>query len=1010
MDQPHDDRITELVHACAHMSAEERDEFLTTECDGYPDLRREVEEAVEKGPPANTFADAADLQRGLPDHYRLIKLIGTGGMSEVFLAEDTRLGRRVAIKFLNETFKRDRERMKRFNLEARSTSALNHPNILTIYDIGDVGGVQYIVSEYVDGETLGARAGRSQFTIGDLVKASIQIASALGAAHKAGVVHRDLKPENIMFRSDGSVKVVDFGLAKASGNVISGSGGDMESLRTSPGMIVGTPGFMSPEQTRGLPLDGRSDIFSLGILMFKMLTGHSPFGGDNVIDLITAIISKEPRPATDYVTDPPAQLVRIIDKTLQKDPDDRYASMEDLLVDLEDLRADMVWSVDHLRRSGSMEPTRITREFTQQLPMPRRNYFLIGGGALVVVAAIGLMLYLVRSGSGGVPPTPMRTVPITSWSSVSTESMASSSFSPDSRIIAFASKKSGSTEIWVKPVVGGDPIQVTKSGFENQYPVWSPDGQEIAFFSIRDRNFGIWRASFIGGSETQIVNGVSARARPLYWSADHKLFFQDGENPELFSVDISSGERKQLTDLGSTGIRARTIAISNDGAAFAISVRENDTWKVKTKRFDEQAFTEIASQKEPVDSVVFHPNGKSIFFAAALDGIMQIFEAKAGQAEPVRISNGTNDFFLQDVSEDGSKVLYNSVTETSDVWMVNLADGKESVVANDVPEEYWADFSPDGRSVAYQSVTRPDKPFRGSIFVKPQLTSGTPVAVSPDGFAPVWSNDGQWIAFFRQNDAGMSLWKVRSNGADVVKLADGGTLGYLSTPYLKIGINQISWSPDGGNIAYSTKTDGISNIWLVAADGTGNRVLTTNTDPKDTYCCSTWTHDGSQLAFASEIQSSPKSFSIWLAGADGQNAKVIFESKDQFRYLGFTPNSGEIVIAQKADTHDISQTPALTYIYAVSVTTGAARKVNTLTNIYFHNIYVSRDGQTLAFVSRSNDTNELWTVPALGGTPKKVLFENDPKVMFSSLAWSPDGRSIIFGKQTRTNLLSMLTN
>jgi len=492
MDRPQDNRITELVNACAHLSAEERDQFLSVECDGYPELRREVESLADEGVTRTHFADAADLERDLPDHYRLIMLIGAGGMSEVFLAEDTRLGRRVAIKFLNETFKRDPERMKRFNLEARSTSALNHPNILTIYDIGDAGGVQYIVSEYVDGETLGARSARGPFAVRDLVKITIQIASALSAAHKAGVVHRDLKPENIMFRSDGSVKVVDFGLAKASGNVISGGGTDIESLRTSPGMIVGTPGFMSPEQTRGLPLDGRSDIFSLGILIFKMLTGHSPFGGDNVIDLITAIISKEPRPVTDYITDPPEHLVRIIDKTLQKNADDRYSSMDELLGDLEDFRAEMVWSLDHIRRSGSLAPTRITKEFSQQQPRTNRNY-------MMVIAAIAVFLLVVIGGGwllfsrgGGGAMAPMRTVPITSWSSVSSEGIASSSFSPDSRMIAFASKKSGSTEIWVKPVVGGDPIQITKSGFENQYPVWSPDGQEIAFLSIRAGNRGIW--------------------------------------------------------------------------------------------------------------------------------------------------------------------------------------------------------------------------------------------------------------------------------------------------------------------------------------------------------------------------------------------------------------------------------------------------------------------------------------------------------------------------------------
>src|SRR5258706_999690 len=240
-----------------------------------------------------------------------------------------------------------------------------------------------------------------------------------------------------------------------------------------------------------------------------------------------------------------------------------------------------------------------------------------------------------------------------------------------------------------------------------------------------------------------------------------------------------------------------------------------------------------------------------------------------------------------------------------------------------------------------------------------------------------------------------------------MKVADGGTVGYLSTPYLRIHINDISWSSDSEKIAYSAQTNGISDIWLVTANGTESRAVTGNTDTRTNYWSASWTRDGSHLAFVSEAA---KLYRIWLGGADGQEARVMFESKDQFRFLGFTSNAEESVMAQNADPNDLSQTPASTYIYAVSVTTGAARKVNTLTNAYFHNIYLSRDGQTLAFVSRSNDINELWTVPALGGALKKVLFENDPKVMFSSLAWSPDSRSIVFGKQTRTNLLSMLTN
>ncbi|MEO7659172.1 MAG: hypothetical protein ABIV48_06115, partial [Pyrinomonadaceae bacterium] len=440
-----------------------------------------------------------------------------------------------------------------------------------------------------------------------------------------------------------------------------------------------------------------------------------------------------------------------------------------------------------------------------------------------------------------------------------------------------------------------------------------------------------------------------------------------------------------------------------------MSVLENGVWKVKTKSLDAGDFVEIASQKEQIDNIAFHPNADSVFYSGVADGTMQIFQAIAGEAAPVQISTGNSDIFLQDVATDGSKVLYSSVNETSDLWMIDTVDTKESVVANDVHGEYWADFSPDGKNVAYQSVTRPDVPFHGSIVVKALLASGAPVVVASDGFSPIWSKDSQWIVFLRQNDAaGMSIWKVRSTGADLVKLADGGEMGYLNTPYLKTGTNHISSSSDGGILSYSAKKDGVSNIWIVSSDGTESRPLSANSDPGQNYCCGSWSRDGSHFAFVSQAPES-QSFRLSIAEADGQNARVVFESLHLFRFLGFTLDSRELVIAQREDVNDRSQTPAITNIHLISLSVSdKVRRVHTLTNAYSYNIHLSSDGQTIAFVSRSKDVNELWTVPSLGGIPKKIVSEKDPKVMFSSLAWSPDGRSIIFGKQTRTNLLSML--
>src|SRR5688572_3199773 len=226
-----------------------------------------------------------DHEKALPGHYRLIEMLGRGGMAEVFLAEDTRLNRRVAIKFLHSDFRKDPERMRRFNQEARAASALNHPNILIIHDIGENEGVQFIVSEFVEGEALSKRISRGKISLPEAVDIAIQIASALAASHKAGIVHRDLKPDNIMIRHDGTVKVLDFGLAKETVGNLSNLALDattLDGVPTSPGLILGTPQYMSPEQARGKPLDARTDIFSLGIIIYEMATGRPPFTGESM--------------------------------------------------------------------------------------------------------------------------------------------------------------------------------------------------------------------------------------------------------------------------------------------------------------------------------------------------------------------------------------------------------------------------------------------------------------------------------------------------------------------------------------------------------------------------------------------------------------------------------------------------------------------------------------------------------------------------------------------------------
>ena len=274
-------------------------------------------------------------------HYRIISKIGEGGMGEVYLAEDIRLGRKVALKILNADLTRHEDRLRRFEQEARAASALSHPNILTIFDIGKESSTHFIATEFIDGQTLRSAQARTRMKLGEVLEIAQQAASALAAAHAAGIIHRDIKPENIMVRPDGLVKVLDFGLAKlieTSAPSTDSGARTIAKANTDPGTVMGTAAYMSPEQARGQGVDARTDIFSLGVVIYEMIAGRVPFEGETASHVIVSILEKEPAPLTRISPDTPSELERIVTKALAKDRDDRYQTVKDLLIDLKRLK------------------------------------------------------------------------------------------------------------------------------------------------------------------------------------------------------------------------------------------------------------------------------------------------------------------------------------------------------------------------------------------------------------------------------------------------------------------------------------------------------------------------------------------------------------------------------------------------------------------------------------------------------------------------------------------------
>jgi serine/threonine protein kinase/Tfp pilus assembly protein PilF len=358
MTPEHWQRVKQLLQSTLERKPNERSAFLAEACAGDESLRKDVEELIisheEAGsfiddPPLNVYAEmlAAEQTESLVGQafgpYRILSQLGAGGMGEVYLAEDARLGRKVALKLLPSYFTQDRDRVRRFRQEARSASALNHPNIITIHEIGEVNDQQFIVTEFIDGETIRERMNRARMTLSEALDIATQVTSALDEAHRAGIIHRDIKPENIMVRGSGLVKVLDFGLAKLTEKSVTQATGSEVStvIQTDPHVVMGTVNYMSPEQARGRAMDARSDIFSLGVVLYEMITGRKPFEGETVADTLIAVLQEEPLRLGEQRPETPAELERIVKRALQKERQKRYQTAQELLHDLKNLNKEI---------------------------------------------------------------------------------------------------------------------------------------------------------------------------------------------------------------------------------------------------------------------------------------------------------------------------------------------------------------------------------------------------------------------------------------------------------------------------------------------------------------------------------------------------------------------------------------------------------------------------------------------------------------------------------------------
>ena len=488
-------------------------------------------------------------------HYRITEKIGEGGMGVVYKAEDTKLDRPVALKFLAPHLLRDDEARQRFEREAKAAARLDHPNICTVHEIDEADGQTFIVMAFLEGRPLGDRIKEGPLKLNEALSVVTQLAEGLEAAHEKGITHRDIKPDNLMLMkgSRGLVKVMDFGLAQLAGG----------SKFTREGTTLGTMVYMSPEQAGGAETDGRTDIWSLGVVLYEMVAGQPPFRADNDRAIVYLLTNEDPEPLTAVRTGVPKELERIVDKCLAKEASERYQRVDDLLVDLRGLQKE---------QQAEAAPT--APPAPASLPRSQRTPWLLAGAAVLIALAVtaGAFLGLFES-EKPVAQEPLRVVPFTSYPG---EELYSD-FSPDGEQVVFSwdGENQDNTDIYVKSFESDTPVRLTSHAAPDLFPAWSPDGRWIAFQRWEDDRGVLLTIPSIGGPERKLTDlniGIGVSGSKMAWLPDSKgLIVADGRPASIFLVLMETGERRELVAPRDVGFLSRRAVLSPDGQTLAFS-------------------------------------------------------------------------------------------------------------------------------------------------------------------------------------------------------------------------------------------------------------------------------------------------------------------------------------------------------------------------------------------------------------------------------------------------------
>lgn len=986
MDSDRWKQIEELYEAVLRLDPAERESFLSLTCAGDEALREKLESLIAAAEQADSFLEEpavglsltllglqpASLVGQSVDRYQLLKLIGSGGMGVVYLAHDPRLDRNIALKLLPTSITGDQQRVDRFLQEARAAVAISHQNVAHVYEIGEDQGQHFITMEYVAGHTLRHVMKEGAVDAAQALEIAAQILTALVAAHAAGIVHRDIKPENVMIRDDGFLKVLDFGLAKLVKNDGAQFGVEPPfhtSLHTQPELWMGTPDYMSPEQVRRQPVDGRTDVWSVGVVLYEMLAGRRPFGGRTFSEIIVAILEREPERLRNHVADVPEALQDVVLKATEKRLDDRYQSAAAMLADLRRVQKQLGLGVEP---SHNLLPTPPARRHSRQrlFNTAKQRFQTIADAGRVAafikslggrrarrrdgisarrhgrlkIGAVALLLFLVGAGLYFAPSRPLpgplagREFDLRFERLHLSGRIADLVISPDGKYVATIVAQEGKQAINITELATASELNIAPPS-EGGYSgiSFSPDGNYIYYLENQAQTGTLHRVSKLGGGQRKIIANVNT---PVSFSPDgSRVAFvrlnnlEDTPDLVISQADGTSEHtlaRRTRADAAvfPVDLQGAGPAWSPDGKLLACPTvsHPQDGHEMNIEVLDATAGTGRRLNSRPwynISRVIWLADGSGLVLAAAdaPNAPTQMVLLTYPGGEGRKVTNDPNNYTRVSSTSDSGTFLALNVEEDSNVWRVTPGGGRQSVPL---------DVS--------------------------QRNGVTAVAWSPDGRLIYTVDDGDTI----------NLWARDALGESTRQLTFEPNKNF-----------RPAVSPDGRTLYFVSTRTGQANIWSVGADGTAPRRLTSGTY-EDMPAVSP---DGQWVYY--RTGNSVRKF----PAAGGDPVRLFNKSA---LYPVVSPDGS--MLALFANPRPDSERWELEVL---DVKTLAPVRSFTLpeTAVPFNGLSWAPGGRGLTYVSTLGGASNLWLQPLDGGQPRQLTDFKEAELL--SFAWAPQGGDII---------------